>query len=656
MCGIAGIYVSDGKVEPEWIVDMTNSLKHRGPDDEGYLGVNTQISKVFPLTGAESRVRGERVDTFKQSVDLFLGHRRLSILDLSPLGHQPMCNHDKSIWILHNGEIYNYIELREELKRLGYIFKTNTDTEVLLAAYEAWGENCLERLNGMWSFVIYDGRKNILFGSRDRFGVKPFYYYLDSKSFAFASEIKSLLKIPFVKREVNTGVLFDYFVFKWLEREEETFFKNIFELPPSFAFQHNLSNNEFKKWKYYELEFFEGWENFKEEKLKEYVEEIKNLIFNAVRLRLRSDVPIGSCLSGGLDSSSIVCVINKLLERSYLTQIGERQKLFTASYNIEAVDESKWAEMVVKSTRTSWYRTFPSARELLQDLEELVYVQDIPFLSTSIYAQYRVMKLAKENGVKVLLDGQGGDELFTGYVSYYVAFFIEMLRRMKYADFWREFNSLGNSPVSKKFILFSLGKYLLSNSAPFFIKSFFKRMDKVKKYLNPDFWGENKERIEKLRGRRYTSLNSMLYDFISRSNLKSLLRFEDRNSMRFSIESRTPFADDKNLIEYVFRIPPVYKIHNGWSKFLLREATKDIVPDPIRHRRDKIGFATPERFWLKEIKEELLSYITSDLDSFLNVNKLKEDWDRLFEIELREDFTDVWRFIDFAVWKKVFNL
>lgn len=656
MCGITGIYISDGRVEPQWIVSMTNSLKHRGPDDEGYLGVNTRTSEVFPLTGAESEVKGDRMEMFEQSVDLFLGHRRLSILDLSPMGHQPMCNHDKSIWIVHNGEIYNYIELKEELKKLGYVFKTNTDTEVLLAAYEEWGENCLEKLNGMWSFVIYDRRKNILFGSRDRFGVKPFYYYLDSKSFAFASEIKSLLKIPFVKREINGKVVFDYFVFKWLEREEESFFKNIFELPPSFAFRHNLLSNEFKKWKYYELEFFEDWESFREEKLREHVENVKNLIFNAVSLRLRSDVPIGSCLSGGLDSSSIVCVINKLLEKSYLAQIGEKQKLFTASYSVGAVDESKWAEMVVESTKTSWYRTFPSAKELLQDLEELAYVQDIPFLSTSIYAQYRVMKLAKENGVKVLLDGQGGDELFTGYVSYYVAFFIEMLRKMKYADFLREFNSLDNSPVNKKFILFSLGKYLVSNSTPFFLKKFFKKMNKIRRYLNADFWNENKGRVEKLRGQRYTSLNSMLYDFISRSNLKSLLRFEDRNSMRFSIESRTPFADDKNLIEYVFQIPSVYKIHNGWSKFLLREATKGIVPDPIRQRRDKIGFATPEQFWLKEIKGELLSYITSDLDSFLNVNKIREDWDRLFDVELREDVTDIWRFIDFAVWKKVFNL
>jgi len=654
MCGIAGVYGYKRRVENAWIKWMTDTLKNRGPDDEGFIAINTEANEVNHLAGPESAVAGLGIETFDRSVNLFLGHRRLSILDTSPLGHQPMSNSDKTIWVVHNGEIYNYLELREELKGLGYQFRTNTDTEVLLAAYEEWQEKCLDRFNGMWSFVIYDRRKHVLFGARDRFGVKPFYYYTDDNYFAFASEIKALIKLPFIDNKVNPKAVFDYLVLNLYEQEEEGFIKNILELQPSCAFYYHLGTHTMRKWKYYSLKYIDEWERFDEEKLKEYIATTRQLLFNAVSLRLRSDVPVGTCLSGGIDSSTIVCLINKILKEHILEQIGERQKVFTVAYNMESIDESKWAKIVVEQTKTSWHKTYPESYQFLEDLEDLVYTQDIPFGSTRIYAQYRVMKLAKENGVKVLLDGQGGDELFTGYQFYYGIFFIEMLKAFAVGRLLRELRCLENSPINMRNLLVSLAKIFSKSLATNSLKEVIFRLKKNEiNYLDIDFFKENRDRLTMTKDMVSTSLNQMLHQYISSLSLKPLLRYEDRNSMRFSIEARAPFSDDINLIEYVFQIPSVYKIYLGWSKYLLREATEGILPEEIRLRKDKIGFATPEYSWLNENSEALKEYITSDMKEFLNVNKMQKDWDELLTKQSQTDITTLWRFINLAVWRKV---
>ena len=429
MCGIAGIYSQKHPLERSWITSMTNAMKHRGPDDEGYLAVETHARRATPLIGADSKVSGSSIDQYQKNAGLFLGHRRLSIIDLSPAGHQPMPNSDQTLWLIYNGEIYNYLALKEELKRLGYVFKTNTDTEVILAAYEHWGKDCVKRFNGMWAFVIYDQRKNILFGSRDRFGVKPFYYFLDDDHFAFASEIKALIKMPFIKKEINQTAVYDFLTYELEEHHEETFFKSIFELFPGYSFEFNINENLLTKWPYYTLSYENKWEKFDEKKLQGHVARVKELITEAVQLRLQSDVPVGTSLSGGIDSSGIVCLINDILKKEKVACVGERQKTFTACYKDDAsIDESRWADLIIEKTKASGYKTFPDANGLLKDLEELVYAQDIPFSSSRTYAQFQVMRLASQNGIKVLLDGQGADELFAGYFPAHGFFFKEIFQ------------------------------------------------------------------------------------------------------------------------------------------------------------------------------------------------------------------------------------
>ena len=673
MCGITGIFQKT--TNPLTLNDislMTDAIRHRGPDDEGFVffQTNQSVPQLFGGKDTPENVYASPlpytphvpfIGHLPEGARGVFGHRRLSILDLSPAGHQPMCNEDGTIWIVYNGEIYNFIELQHELKATGHHFTSHTDTEVILHAYEEWGEQCLDHFNGMWAFVLYDRRKNILFGARDRFGVKPLYYCNDPRCFAFASEIKALVTLPFIKKVINPEAVFNYLVLEINEPEEEGFFKRIFELLPSHALRYDLHGHTMKTWRYYTLPIIDTWETFDSQRCERHVTHIKALLLQAITLRLRSDVPVGSCLSGGIDSSSIVCMINSLLQHKTLHQIGERQKVFTASYNMEEIDESKWARLIVENTTTSWHQTYPTSAEFLEDLEDLVYTHDIPVGSTSIYAQYRVMRLAHEHGIKVLLDGQGGDELFTGYSSYYGTFFFEMLKNMAMIPFFRELTHLHNAPVTTKTVLLSLIRLgalrLLPDRVIAFQRQKNARKEQIYNYYAPDFWEASSQKVagEKIRTTR-TSVNSMLHLFMTDCKLSSLLRYEDRNSMRFSIESRTPFADDIHLIEAVFQIPSLYKIHNGWSKYLLRQAMKGIVPSAILSRKDKVGFATPEYFWLTELYQNFEAYLLPDLTEYLNVEALRRDWKNVIASQSAHGVTKVWRVISFMIWKKVYGI
>ncbi len=660
MCGILGIHSQ--KMEKYLIVRMTESLRHRGPDDEGYLAVNTVERSVFPLSGKDSKVSLPDINGFSEKADLFLSHRRLSIIDLTPSGHQPMSNMDGTIWVTYNGELYNYLEIREELIAKGYLFHTRNDTEVLLAGYLEWGEECLDHFDGMWAFVIYDKRKNILFGSRDRFGVKPLYYLHRNELFAFASETKAFLEIPEFGRAIRELSVFEYLVLakdQWADGS--TFFEEIQELPPSHAFQYDLKDKELKVYRYYSLPFRDGkgWERFSSEKADSHVSVVSELVYESVRRRLISDVPVGSCLSGGIDSSSIVCVIAHLKKNERIKEVGDHPRTFTVCYQNEKIDESAWAKLVAEQTNAKWYPTYPLKEELWEDLEDLVRVQDFPFGSTSIYAQYRVMKLAKEKGVTVLLDGQGGDELFTGYAPYYTTFFREMIKQRAWDDLKREWRSLGNASIGKKALVTSISKTVIKRSFPLFLsKSLYRRNHHLLGYMSTTFCeGVASQAIENhFRTRTPESdLRTMMASLMCNHSLPTLLRYEDRNSMRFQIESRTPFADDRRLIEAVFSIPSVYKIHNGYSKWLLREAMKGILPDVIYRRKDKIGFATPEYQWLTPRKEELKKRVCGQLPAYIDTDRVYKEWDSMFEKQPKQGVMPIWRFINLAIWLEMVN-
>ena len=425
MSGVCGFVIINDGLNASIIKNMSHLIRHRGPDDEGCIAVNTREGEVTPLGGADSRLPLPDAASFDGSADLFLAHRRLAVIDLSPAGHQPMSYADGSLWMTCDGEIYNHAEVRADLEKRGHTFRTGTDTEVLLAAYAEWGEECLDRFDGRWAFVLYDRRRNLLFGSRDRFGVKPLYYVKNGDYFAFASEAKAFSALPGFRRAARPEAVFDYLAFgleRW--KDSRTFLEEVMELPPAHSFRFDLSVRTLRVKLYYELPFHDSavWEPFSEKRAAEHVERVRELVFASVRRRLVSDVPIGSCLSGGIDSSSIFAAVGAILRNESIPEAGDRPRAFTACYEDASIDESAWARLAVEHSGGEWHTVYPQGDELMNDLEDLVNTQDFPFGGTSIYAQYRVMKLAKERGVKVLLDGQGATSCSRGLHPYTLSF------------------------------------------------------------------------------------------------------------------------------------------------------------------------------------------------------------------------------------------
>jgi asparagine synthase (glutamine-hydrolysing) len=668
MCGISGLLILN-KQElhlPQLLQKMTTSLSHRGPDDEGYVLFNNL--DAIPCGGkntATSSWNNEFRYSTSKSIDesfgdVFMGlsHRRLSVIDLSSAGHQPMCNDDASVWITCNGEIYNYIELRSELDQLGHVFRTKSDIEVLLKAYEVWDIKFTEKLNGMWAFVIYDKRKNLLFGCRDRFGVKPLYYYYSEQFLAFASEQKALLALP-VEKDLNNKAVFDYLIYGKVEVGESGFYSHIKELLPSHYFTFNLNSKQFQTGKYYNLSFNNTYTPFNLKKSEEYVDRIKEKVFRSVELRLRSDVPVGFCLSGGIDSSSIIGTAHEINRSQNLQQLKGNLHAFTATHGNHDCDESKWAAQVVDKYNMNWHKAECSSAELFSELETMIYYQDSPLFSTSTYAQNSVMKLAKQHGITILLDGQGGDELFAGYIPFYISFYFELMKKFRLGRLGSEWFNLNNSPLNNSILFKSLFKVILNNVLPETVKrNLYKRLHPESAYISGDLFTLQISEISLAPDYSSKSMNQWLHNFFTQYYLKNLLRWEDRCSMQYSIESRTPFADDKDLIEFVFSVPASYKIHQGWSKYLLRNAMKDVLPQSIFQRTDKLGFATPQANWLmnenlkmKKHIQELASY---DTDNIVNTNQLLNNWNSIFAFANQRSTQDfVWRYMNYLMWRKV---
>jgi asparagine synthase (glutamine-hydrolysing) len=662
MCGIGGIVRFNRQVKGLNAAGMLMNklLAHRGPDDEGYL--LHQAEKTVPAYGKDTPTAcrfnslpysaQKNIEEADDAYNMILLHRRLSIIDLNAGGHQPMCIDDGKYWIVFNGEIYNYIEIREELKLKGCQFKSESDTEVVLHAYQQWGKKCLEKFNGMWAFVIFDKAKNILFGARDRFGVKPFYYYKDKDVFAFASEQKALVKMPFIKTGIRSEAVYDYFVKGEIEYEPLSFFKHINELFPAHYFELHIDTGNLREERYYVLETNHAFEKFDANQFDTAKNKVSELLNNAIALRLRSDVPVGACLSGGIDSSGIVSIMDHLNKSNGNT---EKIKLFTASFNDVMIDESPYAARVAEQTNSVFYRVFPKADELINDLENLIYCQDVPIWSTSTYAQFRVMKQAKESGIKVVLDGQGGDELFGGYHSYIYNYWTELLRQFKLGLLHKEMSSFLPWYLRYNFFLKQHLRFSTIRRMPTFVQYQINRNyfgDFY--YLNPIFLNEYKHRLNSEPVPK--NLNKMLLQEFSNTRLKSYLKCEDRCSMWHSIESRTPFADDIKLIEYAFQLPSSYKIKNGVNKYILRESLRGMVPDIILNRKDKMGFATPNSTWIREIRDAVRPYFDDSLKEYFDMHKINRDFNQMFNQNLGPDDTRTFKFIAFAVWKKVFGL
>lgn len=577
MCGIAGIVsLCDKNISSSTITLMTDAIAHRGPDGEGFwMDANSQIS---------------------------LGHKRLSIIDLSNAASQPM-HYGERYSIVFNGEIYNYIELKEKLILSGFRFNSESDTEVLLALYSQKGPDCLKDLDGMFAFAVWDSLNKTLFCARDRFGEKPFYYSIHDGYLYFGSEMKALWAAG-VPKIVNQEMLYYYLEYSQIHHPYDksiTFYNNIFKLPPShFFILHNKVGNITLQ-QYWSLENLQINPPKSENEAKA---EFLNLLQTSVGRRLRSDVPVGSSLSGGLDSSAIVCMIDQLK-----ADLPISQNTFSARFPGFKKDEGEYMQYVVKYTNVKPHFTFPDAEGFLNDFDTLFKHQEEPFSSSSIYAQYCVMKLAAENNVIVLLDGQGADEMLAGYPYYYRSYFQELknsdqekkriLEMKAYADMQN-----GNVSIYKDWKNYIFTSFPAVHNVLLNFITFLYSLSK-NKYTSSY---KNEMSYIKFAPSKYASLAEHLIADITGGNLEDLLRYSDRNSMAHSREVRLPFLSHE-LCEFVCKLPSEYKIKNGWTKWIQRIALESILPPQITWRKDKIGYEPPQAQWMnsKKIKDLIMN-------------------------------------------------
>ena len=633
MCGIYGCL---GETSMQEVSDISDILYHRGPDDCGLCTADIENQSVSHYRFSDSMPGLEHMNVIDKSCrisrrTLVLGHRRLSIVDLSVKGHQPMQFDDHII--IFNGEIYNYIELRRELEKEGVKFQTQSDTEVLVRSYIAYGPKCLEKFNGMWSFAIYDIKGKKLFISRDRFGVKPLYFYNDGSNFAFASEIKALFKFGFVRKNPSIKEAQRYLIYGLNEYRNETCFENIYRLLPGHSIVFDLGSHSMRTEKYYEIPQGAEYEDFSESKAKEYSEKFLEILTDAVKIRLRSDVRVGSCFSGGLDSSAIVYLINGLLKSEKVQSIGDMQYTFSNVYKKNKeygkYDESSWIELGEKETHARNFTVETSAQHIKDLSSKVAFHQDEPFDTTSIFAQWNVMDLPGKSGITVTLDGQGADESWAGYLTYIA---IASLEQKKFGSTKRISN------FNSRNLLKVLGAKLLGKRGTAYFLSA-SRTAKVFSGIKPvEYIGSSKFSISDLNSR----LKCDMMEYLS-----NLLRYADRNAMAHSIESRFPFLDYR-LVEFAFSVPSVYKIHDGWTKYIERTALDGIVNKDIVWRRDKLGFVTPESIWFEK---ELYGWGIEKVQKsrLLKEMSVKKN---LYE----NDPKHRWKLVNLAEWESVFNL
>lgn len=616
MCGICGVVALGRPAETETVRRMGAEIAHRGPDGVG----------DYSAPGVA------------------LHHRRLAIIDLSDGGLQPFASEDGSLQLLHNGEIYNYRELRADLEGRGHRFRSATDTEVILAAYREWGERCVERFNGMWAIALWDEPEQRLFCSRDRFGVKPFYYRWHDGRFVFASELKAFRSDPETQLRANERIVRDYVLRDWFDHTDETFFAGIVKLPAAHSLV--VDRNGLRASRYWRLEPRPAPEG-------DPVDSVRALFLDSVRLRLRSDVPIGTCLSGGIDSSAVVGAVDLLLrtEVENARLVGERQKTFTAYFDEAGFDERPFAEAVVARTKVAPHWISFAPEDLVTNLPSIVEAHDEPFRSTSICAQWYVMREAARAGIKVALDGQGGDEVFAGYPAFFAARYGDLLARgdvRTLATELGEHRRLYGSRRAAQMLARPLLPRALerrlrerrSGSASL-LHSSLRRLPETTELDGSPF----SDRLRRLQQR-----------ILTQRGLPELLHAEDRNSMAHSIEARVPFLDYR-LVELLFSLDGGHLIDRSRTKAVLRRALGDLMPPTVTERTDKLGFVTPEARWLRGPLGSLAADVFASQSfhhrGWVDAEAARARLERHRRGELDAGF-EIWRALNLELWARCY--
>ena len=638
MCGITGYLSLDGQFEPARFAHANNLIQYRGPDDMGFV--------TFDAKGAASAFVDENLADYAPTDSktiAALGFRRLAIIDLSEAGHQPMCDVTGRYWIVFNGEVYNYLELRAELLAAGYLFRSNSDTEVVLASYIHWGAACLQRFNGMWSLCIVDSLSKTMFCARDRFGIKPFNYYLDDSRFVFGSEVKQVQCLLGESREINSPVLLDFMIFGVKNHSEQTFYEGITELRGGQCLHLDYSDHsrvcaKLETWWDLKPDRFVGTEQ-------EAADELLFLLTESTRIRLRSDVSMGTALSGGLDSTGLVALIDEISDA--------KQNVFTVVSQDKDLDELAFANQTIEKYRLNSYKT-EFGEQNIKELERITFHHDQPVNSASIFGGWILQKLVKDSGVIVNLNGQGADELMGGYSRPPHALrYLDAMRSLSFVEASRDlmagFQNSNRSLVgSAKILVEDIGRYMFRGPTYRVVSSSRSRL------LQPEYASRVKTQSLFLnRNTRMHGLSSIqkqqAYAEIKFRNLPALLHNVDRDSMAHSLEARVPFLDYK-VAEFVFSLPPAMLTRNGYTKHAYRRAMQDRIPPEILWDNNKKGFTTPRnnylklgRDYLKELVEETPEHSIINMDALRAINESSSEYGSPLH----------WRFLCTLIWMRV---
>ncbi|MBC7867214.1 MAG: asparagine synthase (glutamine-hydrolyzing) [Gloeobacteraceae cyanobacterium ES-bin-316] len=614
MCGIAGIVTSNPTIiHPSLLQQMADSLAHRGPDGDG-------------LWNNDKNMVG-------------MAHRRLAIIDLSAQAAQPM-HYLQRYSIVYNGEIYNYIELRKTLQNAGYMFHTKSDTEVILAAYDCYKEKCVQYLDGMFAFAIWDEMDKQLFAARDRFGEKPFYYYREDNFFAFASEMKALWAIG-IPKQVEDKMLLNYLTLGHVQNpadKSQTFYTNIVSLLPAHYLRLDGETQIISISNYWDID--------KQTTLSlpdhEILEQFENLFSDSVAKKMRSDVPVGASLSGGLDSSSIAYSIVEALKKN--KAVGNF-KTFSAIFPGFEKDEHDYIKQVTEQFSFENYTVTPTGDGLIKDFEKLCYHQEEPFPSSSIYAQYKVFELASQHNVKVMIDGQGADEILAGYHKYLHWYIQELISRNKFSLAKKERKLFRHHKMNMKWGI----PNLLATFLPSHVSIALEERELKHVVNHPDI---SRNLLSVIKGREWdgihkpivTKLNDILYFNTMEFGLEELLRYSDRNSMAHGTEVRLPFLND-SLVQFVFSLPSRYKISEGFTKSILRRVMDKKLPDSIVWRTDKIGYEPPQQQWMQH--KLLIDYIHEAKKKLVKADLLKPQvlQKRVIPLHAHQANNNDWRYL-----------
>ena len=638
MCGILGILTPQptDQLGPRGF-HLGQTIRHRGPDDHGWL-----------LAGPQGIRIGQHAPP-TDPANVFLMQRRLSIIDLSAAGRNPLSDPTGRWHVVFNGEIYNYVELRAELQRLGHIFRTATDTEVLLHAFIEWDRTALDRLVGMFAFAIFDSEQSRVFLARDFFGIKPLYYARPPGTFVFASEIKAILGWPGLSRTVNPSRLYEYLCYGLTDHGGETMLQHVRQLPAG----HYLDLTQDTGWTgepqpYWKLDIGEPIDI----PFDEAAAKVRELFIDSVRLHLRSDVPVGAALSGGIDSSSIVAVMRAVepkLDLHAFSYVADRAEL----------SEERWIDIAAQGAGAILHKVRATPEELVDDLDRLLHVQDEPFGGTSIYAQHCVFRAAREHGIPVMLDGQGADEMLAGYPVYLVTRLASLLRRGRLDKVWAFLGAAAGLPGSigkRRLMTQCFGRFTPCWLRPLGLA--LTGRDPMPDWMNRSWFDAHGVHPRHAARQPMRSLSEHLAETLAQTSLPMLLRYEDRNSMAYSIESRVPFLT-VSLATFLLRLPEEYLIgRDGTTKNVFRAAMRGLVPDAILDRRDKIGFQTPEQPWLLHLRPWVERTLHSDCAhriAALDVQALRTEWQQVLDGKRPFD-ARVWRWVNLIRWVEQFEV